>query len=128
MSCSVDDFFRRRSLLLRCLFDFIWELITLLLRLNSSRHAIQNNFLFETHKFCSGKSFTLCKGVTDFGSNVPWPLDLLLPLGGGFSCILRFLEISESFSGTPQTRQNIFRFRGTGRYSGLSGACPINVT
>ena len=70
--------------------------MTLLLRPNSSRHPLHKSFLFDTHKFSPGNCLALSAGETDLGSNVPCPLDLLLPTGSGLHCTFFFLEISDA--------------------------------
>ena len=56
-------------------------------RLSSSLQALQNSFPpLETVKHSSGNSFTLCLGITDFGSLDPCPLDVFFPVGGSGGC------------------------------------------
>ena len=93
------------SLLVLCFLQLMWFVIMFFLRLSSSLQALQNSFPpLETVKHSSGNSFTLCLGVTDFGSLDPCPLDVFFPVGG-LQSIFLFLVSSEAW-GALRTSNN----------------------
>lgn len=55
-----------------CFVDRTWFLTVLLFKWSSSLHAFQNSLTLDTTRFSLGNSFTLCVGVTLFGSE---PMD-----------------------------------------------------